>query len=98
MKYKQKSVVVDAVQWNGQNTLDIQKFVGDRKLGVIGNVLRVYAATNDKRVEYALFISQWLIAEKNGDFRVCSADTFDEAFSPLPAKRQKETDKEQTNQ
>jgi hypothetical protein len=89
MKYKQRPITVDAIQWNGQNTLDIQRFVDGRKLGVIGNVLQVYAATSDKRVEYALSIGQWLIAEKNGGLRVYDTGVFDEAFTPLPDKKTK---------
>jgi len=84
MKYRQRPIAIDAVQWNGQNTLDIQRLAGDVKLRVVGNVLRIHTEAGLELKE-----GQWLVADKNGGLRVYDAVVFYEAFAPLPDKKTK---------
>ena len=85
MKYKQKSVVVDAVQWNGQNVLEIKRFIGDKKIRLRCNALTIVPDN------LALETTDWLVKYSDTQFVVFKDSVFDGYFYPATQKAAKET-------
>jgi len=86
MKYKQKSVVVDAVQFNGQNVLEIKRFIGDKKIRFNGRRLTVVPDN------LSLETTDWLVKYSDVQFVVFKDNVFDGFFFPAAQKAAKKTD------
>lgn len=78
MKYRKKPVVIDAVQWTGDNVEEVQSLGIDREIEVDGDELLIYtlegtmtAATND-----------WIIKGVKGEIYPCKPDIFEATYEP----------------
>jgi hypothetical protein len=70
-KFRQKPIIIEAVQWNGQNSLEIRQFTGEN-VRIASNVLCV------GRLD--MHIGDWIIKESG--FRVCDNAMFENAYKP----------------
>ena len=77
-KYRKKPVVVEAVQWTGQNSLEIEDFLGrwpwyygySPELVMIDTLEGVMSAN----------IGDWIIKGVNGEFYPCKPDIFEKTY------------------
>ena len=75
-KYKKKAVVIEAVQWTGDNLSEILEFTNHLGIQVQDNELyietlegRMHASEND-----------WIIKGVHGEFYPCKPDIFEETY------------------
>ena len=87
MRYKQKSVVVDAVQFNGQNVLEIKRFIGDKKIRFNGRMLTVVPDN------LSLETTDWLVKYSDTQFVVFKDSVFDGFFNDSSESLQKKSHK-----
>ena len=87
-KYKQKSVIVDAVQFNGQNILEIKHFIGDKKIRFNGRTLTI--VPDNLQLETA----DWLVKYSDTQYVIFKDNVFDGYFSDVERKPIKSTPKE----
>lgn len=78
MKFRKKPVVVDAIQWTGKNTEEIEKFVGkklkkDKVFSTIG-IITLLIPTLESPHEAS--VGDWIIKGVEGEFYPCKPDIF----------------------
>lgn len=82
MKYRKKPVVIEAIQWTGDNWDDIYRFTGsclayeypafEQKLSISTIEGRMVASLHD-----------WIIKGVNGEFYPCKPDIFEQTYEPV---------------
>ena len=89
MKYRKKPVVVEVMQWNGNNIDEIRKFVGDC---LIEEYINVNYECNLKRMilhhieietlegNHIADIGDYIIKGVNGEFYPCKPDIFEKTY------------------
>jgi hypothetical protein len=83
MKYRKKPVVIEAVQWTGENTAEVDEFTNSKfgyQLGT-DNVLRVCIDT----LEGTMLANpgDYIIKGVNGEFYPCKPDVFAKTYEPV---------------
>ena len=75
-KFRKKPVVIEAVQWTGDNLAELENFMDrwiDRTLEVeYGNQIVVRTLEGNMRAH----VSDWIIRGVQGEFYPCKADIF----------------------
>lgn len=86
-KYRKNPVVIEAVQYDGTNAGEIERFVnGD--IGMIGGTLDYDPIGNDyfiKTLEGKMTISEgdYIIKDVNGEFYPCKPDIFEKTYTKV---------------
>lgn len=90
MKYRKKSVVIEAIQWTGMNDAEIEDFVGDALVGyklVIHysksaqyNSKHIYIKTLEGTMTAS--VQDYIIRGVNGEFYPCKPDVFEKTYEP----------------
>lgn len=75
MKYIKKPVVVEAVRWNGNNTNEINAFVGDKAIWRNGELF-IYTLEG----EHKAIVSDYIIKGIKGEFYPCKEDIFHKTY------------------
>lgn len=79
-KYRKKPVTIEAIQWNGENLFEIQRFMGSTVVNH-GSVLIIPTLEGDM---YAS-LNDYIIKDINGKFYPCKpyifAKTYEEVIS-----------------
>ena len=75
MKYRKKPVIIEAIQWNGNNLTDIDNFVGGR-LKIKRSRLVIHTLEGDMEAS----INDYIIKGVNGEFYPCKPDIFDKTY------------------
>jgi len=88
MKYRKKPVVIDAVQWTGENMAELEAFAGDSlKLsacGIVGkgrnlkieSVLGICTLEGFMRID----VGDFVIRGVKGEFYPCKPDIFEATY------------------
>lgn len=83
-KFIKKPVVIEAVQYLGYMTDDIESFIGDSLIkesrwddGPIGYFIKTLEGTS-----YMLSKGDWIIRGVNGEFYPCKPDIFEKTYEP----------------
>jgi hypothetical protein len=72
-KYRKKPIVIDAMQWTGDNQDEVLKFIGgDHWWDQDGPILVMSGGVGEVRAE----IGDWIIRGVNGEFYPCKPDIF----------------------
>ena len=79
--YVKKPVVVEAIQWTGNNTQEIDVFTESQFLEVERNGVRMLAIFTLEGTMEAR-IDDWIIKGVNGEFYPCKPDIFDKTYEP----------------
>ena len=82
-KYRKKPVVIEAIQWNGENDLDIESFLnGSEAYNVYsdGKVTAIIISTLEGQMSAQ--IGDWIIKGVNGEFYPCKPDIFEKTYTP----------------
>ena len=78
MKYRKKSVIVDAIQWTGKNYSEIQKFISCG-----------YFFINDKVIistlegDMTASLGDYIIKGVNKEVYPCKPDIFQKTYEPI---------------
>lgn len=87
MKYRKKPVVIDAMQWTGENLVDVMKFcAGDASYELMarGNSELVIATLEDGdgTARHVASRGDWIIRGVQGEFYPCKPDIFAATYEP----------------
>ena len=79
MKYRKKPVVIDAVQYTGDNAIEIIKFTGGQaRTNTCYAFLTIPTLEGDHRCN----IADWVIKGVAGEFYPCKPDIFEKTYEP----------------
>lgn len=79
MKYVKKPVVIEAIQWTGENSLEVTKFCQgtDRKYEFKGNALFIHTLEGSMRASH----NDYIIKGVDGEFYPCKPQIFEKTYS-----------------
>lgn len=75
--YRKKPVVIEAIQWNGENLQEILKWVGDKAYYSDG----LYIKTLEGDLKAS--IGDFIIKGIKGEFYPCKPDIFEKTYEPI---------------
>ena len=75
MKFKKKPVTIDAIQWNGENTEEVSKFVGEA-LTIDTTDLKI----NTLEGTMTASVGDFIIKGVKGEFYPCKPDIFEQTY------------------
>ena len=77
--YIKKPVVIQAVQWNGDNVEEVQSFCGDNCMMGYSDI---YFFFSIKTLEGDMYVSigDYIIKGVNGEFYPCKPDIFEKTY------------------
>lgn len=86
MRYRKKPVVIEAVQWTGDNIADVSSLAMDSKneidvVGMQGGSLGINISTLEG--EMTASIGDFIIKGVNGELYPCKADIFAKTYEPV---------------
>ena len=73
-KYKKKPVVVEAIQWTGDNTAEIMRWAGDK--AYFRDTLCIRTLEGDHRAS----VGDYIIKGIKGEFYPCKSDIFEKTY------------------
>ena len=83
MKYRKKPVIIEAFQWNGDNTDKVINAVIERggggKIGTDGD--KIVIETLEGKMTAS--VGDYIIRGVNGEFYPCKPDIFDKTYEPV---------------
>lgn len=86
MKYRKKPVVIDAIQWDGKNTVAVCLFMG--RLPPQGILEKLEIDTLEGKMSASP--GDWIIEGVNGEFYPCKPDIFEKTYEEAGVGFQKE--------
>lgn len=91
MKYKKKPVVIEAIQWTGENHRDIDDFCGDAILNLV-NPDDPKLVVRTLEGDMTASVGDYIIKGVKGEFYPCKPDVFAETYEPVgvPLKEEKQ--------
>jgi hypothetical protein len=78
MKFRKKPVVIDAVQWTGDNRSEILEWVGVSAVWGSSSGLTIRTLEGDHNAS----IGDWIIRGVKGEFYPCKPDIFAMTYEP----------------
>lgn len=85
MKYRKKPVVIEAIQWNGNNRVEVAKFIKGEELKdndillLPGNNMFIETLEGTIRAN----VNDWIIKGIKGEFYPCKPDIFEATYDPV---------------
>ena len=83
MKYRKKPVVIDAIQWNGDNLTEIKNFVDEKVLLCdypIGKHEQVELRIETLEGDHLVTKGDYIIKGVKGEFYPCKPDIFEQTY------------------
>jgi len=85
-KFRKKPVIIDAIQWTGKNTKEVESFIGKtlkKQLSVMrkGEIVSLYIDTLEGG--HVASISDWIIKGIKGEFYPCKPDIFEQTYEKV---------------
>jgi hypothetical protein len=78
VKYRKKPVEIEAVQWTGENFVEITDWAGD-VWGRSGKLLVIHTLEGTMSAQPG----DWIIRGVQGEFYPCKPDIFDQTYEPV---------------
>ena len=78
-KFRKKVIELEAIQWTGENLLDVTDFVGD-PANVMGQIQTLFINSEDNVV--TVVPNDWIIKGVKGEFYPCKPDIFAATYEP----------------
>ena len=86
MKYKKKPVIIEAVQWTGDNVSEILDFVNHLDIQMtnhdVGGEVKTELYINTLEGSMHASEGDWIIKGVHGEFYPCKPDIFEETYEP----------------
>lgn len=79
MKYRKKPVVIEAVQWTGENPEDIVYFTKGKVTGLVYSKLEIRTLEGVMTAD----IGDWIIKGVKGEFYPCKPDIFKQTYDEV---------------
>ena len=76
MKFRKKPVVIEAIQWNGENKTEIIFFINETSFFSEEGILFIDTLEGKMKAS----ISDWIIKDVNGEFYPCKPDIFEKTY------------------
>ena len=85
MKYRKRPVVIDAVEWTGDNEQEIAEMGGDRELTFCDDFLENNPTIEIKTLEGVMTASKgdFIIKGISGELYPCKPDIFEKTYEPV---------------
>lgn len=77
-RFRKKPVVIEAIQWDGENPRAISEFCGAGGCGLAGRELTVFTSEGNLHAS----IGDWIIKGTKGEFYPCKPDIFSDIYEP----------------
>lgn len=78
-KYRKKPVVIEAVQWAGENEKEIQNFCGNCANWGINDVLVICTLEG----QHIASVGDYIIKGVNGEYYPCKPDIFEQTYEEV---------------
>jgi len=78
MKFRKKPVIIEAVQWNGDNDEELKQFLGEKKFYHILNDSSIVIPTLEGDMKGR--VGDWIIKGVVGEFYPCKPDIFEDTY------------------
>ena len=78
-KFRKKPVVIDAIQWTGDNREEIDEFMGESRRKIPGNGLQIYTLEGIMDAS----VGDYIIKGVKGEFYPCKPDIFEMTYEPV---------------
>lgn len=78
-KYRKKPVVVDAIQWTGDNELEVFYFLNDGLIDIKNRVVRIETLEGVMSAS----VGDYIIKGIKGEFYPCKPDIFEMTYEPV---------------
>ena len=78
MKYRKKPVVIEAVQWTGENTEELHNFLGYFILDGLG-----FLVIQSLEGDHLASPNDWIIKGVKGEFYACKPDIFELTYEKV---------------
>lgn len=75
-KFRKKPVVIEAVQWDGENPKECMKFVNSGAADVEGDTILIATLEGTMKASKG----DWIIKGVNGEFYPCKPDIFEKTY------------------
>ncbi len=84
MKYRKKPVVIEAIQWNGNNLSELRQFLADDNLYFFDES-RVKGGLIVKTLEgeNSASLGDYIVKGVDGEFYPCKPDVFEKTYEPI---------------
>ena len=86
MKYIKKPVVIEAIQWTGNNPIDIGSFCGKYATFDADKNLLLTTLENTKENYFECSLNDFIIKGIKGEFYACKPDIFEMTYESLIVK------------
>ncbi len=80
-KFRKKPVVIEAVQWTGDNSDEIYAFIGEEPFGVFVDDIAIRTLEGVMTAS----IDDWIIKGVNDEFYPCKPDIFQKTYEQVGA-------------
>ena len=87
-KYRKKPVVIEAIQWNGENTMEILKWVGNK--AYFHDSIYIKTLEGDHKAT----IGDYIIKGIKGEFYPCKPDIFEMTYEKVDSENLSHRSKE----
>jgi len=81
MKYRKKPVVIEAMQWNGSNTMEVIQFGGGHSHIWEYSTTKLEIATLEGDMRAS--VGDWIIKGVKGEFYPCKPDVFELTYEKI---------------
>lgn len=81
MKYRKKPVVIEALQWTGENEFEIMDFMNSEELRTLPHKGELYIFTLEGRMTASKF--DYIIKGIKGEFYPCKPEIFNQTYEKV---------------
>jgi hypothetical protein len=86
MRYRQRPVEVEAIQWTGENPDEIRVFLGDTPCHLWPGTNIIALPAPDGNGAVSVKVGAWIVTDPvRGGFGPCPAEVFESIYEPVPA-------------
>lgn len=79
-KFRKKPVVIDAIQWDGNNEIEIAEFMPSGKFSISDSGAKLFIDTLEGQMTADTL--DWIIKGVKGEFYPCKPDIFAATYEP----------------
>ena len=75
-KYRKKPVIIEAIQWTGENELEIVNFVGESLREIKNKIVKIDTLEGTMNAS----VGDWIIKGIRNEFYPCKPDVFEKTY------------------
>jgi len=82
-KYRKRPLIVEAIQWTGDNTPEVSAFLGDRLMGYSNSHDYLVFRTHPFKASYRVNPGDWVVKDIDGEFVAVRPEVFEVAYEKV---------------